>query len=125
MTTIRRFSAIAPKVWELAAELEKSFGILVEQVKYVQYSNNGAQILAYLDERGIAVKGALRGLDAVAEHFGVEVHATPSYRTDTQPSGRGVRITVATTFDGLPLVFKLMLDAEQYERATAELAVAA
>lgn len=119
MADIKLFSAIAPKVWKLATELEKDCGIVVEQVKYVQYSNNGAQILAYLDERGSAIERVLRGLEAVADRFGVEMQVTEPYRTDTQPSGRGVRVTAATAFDGLPLVFKLLLDAEQYEHALA------
>lgn len=117
MANIKRFSAIAPKVWELAADLEKSTGVAVEQIKFVKYSNKGAQILAYLDERGAPIEKVLRGVRELAEQLGSAVEATLPYRTDTQPSGRGVTVTVATLIEELPLVFKALLDADQYEHA--------
>ena len=113
------FRDIRPQLNALLDEIEQISGLPVETMKFVRYSSIGHHVLVYLDERAVDEDRLLPGLFAIADHLGVKPDACEPYRTQTKPSGRCVTVSLRADVEGMPVVVKVLLDAEVYAAAVA------
>jgi hypothetical protein len=118
------FRDIRRQLLDLLTELEQIGGLPPEQIKFVRYSSIGHHVLVYLDERAVHESRLLPGLRAIAERLDTELDACQPYRTQTMPSGRCVTVNVRTDVEGMPVVLKVLVDAEVWAKAVAEQAAA-
>jgi hypothetical protein len=123
-STTQEFRDIAPQLWQLLGDIETLASLPVEGVKFTRYSSAGREVLVYLDEREIPLGSVLRSLDRIADYLGVQLDTGRPYRTETQPSGQGVCITMRTSVESMPVVLKALLDADAWAKAVAEQAAA-
>lgn len=108
-----------PQLLDLLEELEQIGGLPAEQIKFVRFSMTGPYVLVYLDERSVHVARLLPGIEAIAEHLGAQLEACLPYRTTAMPSGQCVTVSIRTAVEAMPLVLKVLVDAEVYATAIA------
>lgn len=122
MGNVDEFTAIAPGIWNVLQAVEGFGGIPITDVEFkARYTDSGRpEAKAMLDTGDFSVATVVAALRKINDYLMGEIKTAGAYPCSAQPSGRQQGVRVHGNVNGTSIIVSALLDADEYEAATAQ-----